>query len=329
MHGIPMMPWRLLVGMLSEPRSAQVFSRHIGNRYRHLLRNYLSSKDDEGLLHQAYELGREALRDGVGLLALSNIHQDALKAELSGSSINYDELKQRVFRAGRLLDEVLSPYEVSRLSSQDATVALRRLYEVLESEAKRIAHILHDESGQVLATVYLELAEIKRNVPEPVIARINHLTRMLDEVREQLRRLSHELRPLILDQLGLMPALSFLADGVRKRSGLELDVDGYTDGRLRPSIEIVMYRTVQEALANIIRHSHASRAQVEVWIESGSIYATVKDNGIGFEVTRNGKPAFDGLGLIGIQERVNALNGSYRFSSSPGAGTTLQVSIPL
>jgi len=319
----------LWVDMLSEIKATDHRKPAVSGRYRQLLKDYLFSSDDEGLLHEAYELGREALRDGVGLLDLSNIHQDALKAELKDSSVNYDELKHRVFRAGRLLDEILSPYEVSRLGSQDATVALRRLYEVLEAEAKRIAHILHDESGQVLATVYLELAEIKRNVPEAVVIRINHLTRMLDEVREQLRRLSHELRPLILDQLGLMPALYFLADGVKKRSGLELEIDGNTDGRLRPSIEIVLYRTVQEALANVIRHSHASKAQVNVRVENGTIYTSINDNGIGFELAHDGRYSFDGLGLIGIQERISALNGSYQFTSTPGDGTTLQVSIPL
>lgn len=314
--------------MLSEVRNISETRPDISTRYRQVVKNYLSSKENEGILHEAYELGRESLGNGMGLLALSNMHQDALKAELRDTSVNYDELKHRVFRAGRLLDELLSPFEVSRLGNQDATVALRRLYEVLEAEAKRIAHILHDESGQVLATVYLELAEIKRNVPEPVINRINHLTKLLDEVREQLRRLSHELRPLILDQLGLMPALNFLADGVKKRSGLDLSVDGTTDGRLRPSIEIVLYRTVQEALANVIRHSHASKAEVRVWIDNGVVYTSINDNGIGFEDNRSGKQ-FGGLGLIGIQERVSALNGSYQFSYAPGDGTTLIVSIPL
>jgi len=299
------------------------------DRYRRILKEYLASKEDEGILHEAYQLGREALENGKGLLALSNMHQDALKAELRHSSVNYDELKYRMFRAGRLLDELLSPFEVSRLGSQDANHALRRLYDVLEAETKRIAHMLHDESGQVLATVYLELAEIKRNVPEPVVIRINHLTGLLDEVREQLRRLSHELRPLILDQLGLMPALYFLSNGVKKRSGLDLSIDGTTDGRLRPSIEIVLYRTVQEALTNIIRHSHASKAQVRVWVTNGVIYLSINDNGIGFEQSHDGRQSFGGLGLIGIQERISALKGTYRFSSAAGDGTTLQVSIPL
>lgn len=298
-------------------------------RYRQLLQRYLAHQDDEGILLETYELGREALLNGMGLLDLNSIHQDALESEILRNPVKHNQLNHRMMLAGRLLNEILSPFEVSRLGSQDANVALRRLYEVLEAEAKRIAHILHDESGQVLATVYLELADIKRNVPEPVIQKIDKLTRLLDDVREQLRRLSHELRPLILDQLGLMPALYFLADGVKKRSGLDLHVEGTTDGRLRPSVETVLYRTVQEALANVIRHSHASKADVHVWIDNRVIYTSINDNGVGFEMTKSNKQKFQGLGLIGIQERINTLNGHYKFSSAPGDGTTLLVSVPL
>lgn len=300
----------------------------ISKQYQQALKRYLSNQDAEEPLHEAYELGREALENDVGLLDLTNIHHDALKTDLE-DGIDAAVLKQKLFLAGRFLDEVLSPFEMSRLGSHDANVALRRLYEVLETEAKRIAHILHDESGQILATVYLELAEIKRNSSDDVIMKVNHLTLLLDEVREQLRRLSHELRPLILDQLGLMPALQFLADGVKKRSGLAIQIDGSTDGRLHPSIETVLYRTVQEALSNVTRHSKASAAMVRVWIESDIINCSTHDNGIGFELPRDRKQSFQGLGLIGIQERVTALNGNLKLTSSPGQGTTLQVSIPL
>jgi len=301
----------------------------VAARYKQALKKYLANKDDESSLHEAYELGREALREGIGLLDLTNIHHDALKAELKDDPARPGTLIQRLFLANRFLDDILSPFEMARLGSQDANVALRRLYEVLEVEAKRIAHILHDESGQILATVYLELAEIKRNASEDVVKKVDYLTELLDEVREQLRRLSHELRPLILDQLGLMPALNFLADGVKIRNGLEVAITGSTDGRLHPSIETVLYRTVQEALSNVTRHSHANQARVNVMIKSNIIYCTIKDDGIGFEVSHDKKASFQGLGLIGIQERVTALQGSLNVSSAPGSGTTLQVSIPL
>src|SRR5690606_13016696 len=220
------------------------------------------------------------------------------------------------------------PFEVSRLSSRDPNTALRRLYEVLEEESKRIAHILHDESAQMLATAYLELSEIARAVPGPVAEKVQRVVTHLDEVREQLRRLSHELRPLILDQLGLIPALRFLANGVRKRSGLDVEVHGETDGRLPQSIETVLYRTVQEALNNVARHARASKAEIRVWIDRNTIHCTVRDDGVGFRVSdlRNG--TFTSLGLVGIKERVDALHGESRIISEPGKGTELQVAIP-
>jgi signal transduction histidine kinase len=231
--------------------------------------------------------------------------------------------------ANRFLDETLSPFEVSRLSSMDANAALRRLYDVLEEEAKRIAHVLHDEASQILAVAYLELADIVRESPGPVAERVGVVVKHLDEVREQIRRLSHELRPLILDQLGLVPALSFLANGVRKRSGLEVVVKGDTAGRLSQAIETVLYRTVQEALNNVMRHARATRADVKVWVEKDNIHCVVRDNGVGFEIPEDRKRMHRGLGLTGIHERVGALHGDCKFLSSPGQGTELQVVIPL
>jgi signal transduction histidine kinase len=231
--------------------------------------------------------------------------------------------------ASRFLDETLSPFEVSRLSSTDANSALRRLYDVLEEEAKRIAHILHDESAQILATVYLELAEIERKTPPAIAEQITQVIRHLDEVREQLRRLSHELRPLILDQLGLIPALNFLANGVQKRSGLKVIITGSTSGRLAQATETVLYRTVQEALNNVVRHAKAHSAEVKVWLEDQLIHCMVRDDGIGFEIPDERKRMFRGLGLIGIYERVGALQGECKITSKPGKGTELRIVIPL
>lgn len=293
-----------------------------------MLRDYLA-RGGEGPLHEAYELGRRALAEGVGLLDLTYIHQSSLAAIFEDSAAGRERLIARVKAANRFLDEALSPFEVSRLSSQDANTALRRLYDVLEEEAKRIAHILHDESAQMLATVYLELASIARDSPETITERVNHVVKHLDEVREQLRGLSHELRPLILDQLGLLPALRFLADGVRKRADLDVVIEGETEGRLPPSVETVLYRMVQEALSNVTRHARAHSAEVNVWLDGGIIRCSVRDNGIGFEMPDDRNRAFQGLGLVGIQERVAALHGDFKIISSPGEGTELQVAIPL
>jgi len=219
--------------------------------------------------------------------------------------------------------------EVDRLSSSDTTDALGRLYDVFENEAKRIAHRLHDESSQMLAVVYLELAEIAKDSPSHTSSRIHGVFELLDEICSQLRSLSHELRPIALDQLGLMPALRLLVNGVQKRSTLKVDLRGDTEGRLDPAIETVVYRVVQEALNNVCRHANANRAEVHVWRDRESIFCSVNDNGDGFKRSQITAECSSGLGLIGMQERTRALGGNCEISSRPGFGTALQVQIPL
>jgi signal transduction histidine kinase len=142
-----------------------------------------------------------------------------------------------------------------------------------------------------------------------------------------LRRLSHELRPPILDQLGLMPALQFLSDGFRKRARLKIDIDNFIAdrGRLPQLIETALYRTVQEALNNVVKHADAEHVRIRIWIEQQLVCCTVKDDGAGFQ--SSGGP--DGLGLVGIRERISSLHGAFEINSRPGSGTELRVSIPL
>lgn len=280
------------------------------------------------MLLSAYEFGRRSLAENRGLLDITSAHQRALDTVLQEEEDDGNYFL-RVVAAGRFLDEILSPFEMSRLSSIDANSALRKLYDVLEEEAKRIAHTLHDESAQMLATAYLELADIAHNAPSALSNRVNTVIGHLDEVRAQLRTLSHELRPLILDQLGLIPALRSLADGVTRRSGLQISISGNTAGRQAPPIETALYRTVQEALNNAVRHAQADHAGIQVWVDNQHIHCLVRDNGVGFEVSEERRKTARGLGLLGIHERIRALHGTCRIKSAPGEGTELKVSIPL
>jgi signal transduction histidine kinase len=152
---------------------------------------------------------------------------------------------------------------------------------------------------------------------------------LLDEICSQLRSLSHELRPIALDQLGLVPALRLLVNGVQKRSTLKIDLSGDTEGRLDPALETVVYRVVQEALNNVCRHASANHAEVHVWRDRESIFCSVSDNGDGFKRSQITAECSPGLGLIGMQERAKVLGGNCEISSRPGFGTTLQVQIPL
>jgi len=321
-------------------------SEAVAVQYQDMLRSYLAhnqisrdqgsleqntvDQNNEELLHQAYELGHRAMTDGIGLLDVVDIHEAALATVLEDGLLSADCLIPRIRAGSRLLDEALSPYEISRLGCRDAIAGLRKLYAVLDEEAKRVAHLLHDETAQILAVVYMELAEFSRDATEAVAERISLIVSLLDDVREQLRTLSHELRPVILDQLGLIPALRFLALGIRKRSDLEVIIHGETFQRLPAGIETVLYRIVQEALGNVARHARATQADVRLWINNQkTVYCVISDNGIGFEVTAKGSRSSTGLGLLGIDERVGSLGGNCSIISKPGEGAKLRVAIPL
>lgn len=293
-------------------------------QYQRALGEYLA-RGGEAPLNEAYELGRSALSSGKGLLEVVSMHQLATVAALNGRG---DGAADLVGGAGRFLIESLSPYEVLQLGNRESNAALRRLNQILEEEAKRIAHVLHDEAAQMLATVYLELSDMMREAPESLHDHVKRITSHLDTVREQLRRLSHELRPPILDQLGLLPALQFLGDGYRKRTELEITVSGSVSGRFNPELETAFYRAVQEALNNTVRHAQAHKVEVRLWVRKRVMHCTIKDDGVGFDPA-NADGKLHGLGLLGIRERVAALHGSLAMKSAPGKGTELHISIPL
>jgi len=298
------------------------------SQYQGGLREYLDGHGEEAL-HKAYELGREALASGMGLLELVNRHQRAILSLAQEPGSRHKDVLHRVRAAGRFLVESLSPFEVLQLGNQETNAALRRLNTILEEEARRIAHVLHDEAAQLLATAYLELAEVQRQAPTSVRVHADRLSAHLDLVREQLRRLSHELRPPILDRLGLMPALEFLADGFRKRAGLDVSVQGVAEERYPPLVETALYRVVQEALNNVTRHAHAQHASISLWLERRTLCCTIRDDGRGFDPAAMAAQGGQGLGLTGIQERVATLHGSFTLDSAPGAGTELRISVPL
>ncbi len=196
-----------------------------------------------------------------------------------------------------------------------------------EEEARRIAHELHDEAGQLLASVHIALDNLVQQIPERA-GTVRELHGLLDRVESHLRRLSRELRPTILDDLGLAPALEWLAQGVAQRTGLNVTVDAPIE-RLPSVIETALYRVIQEALANASRHARAKNVKVEVREDGPIILAIVRDDGVGFDVeaalARRGER---GLGLIGMRERVEALGGQFMISAAPGKGTEVSVRIP-
>jgi len=201
-----------------------------------------------------------------------------------------------------------------------------------EEEAKRIAHQLHDEAGQITTSIHLALAEIGRELPDRNRERLRQVSTYVDEIEDRLRRLSHELRPTILDDLGLRPALEFLAEGFSARTGIPIRVEGKTDGRVDSLVETAIYRVVQEALTNIARHASADGASIRLRHAHDRLRCTIRDDGVGFaanRLRRGAKGVGRGLGLLGVRERLDALGGRVQIRSTPGAGTELSVVVPL
>lgn len=296
--------------------------------YAGALRDYLAD-GGEAALQRAYELGRRAIGDDIGLLDLVALHQEAVQKVLSESRTS-ESLRTAVDASQRFLSESLSPFEMTHRSFQEAVQALRRLNERLEEEARRIAHALHDDAGQLLASVHLVLEEVATGLPARTRDRLKRVRGPLDEIEKHLRRLSHELRPTILDDLGLVPALEFLAQGVAARSGLAIKVEGTSRPRLPAAVETALYRVVQEALRNATKHASATRVDIRFAIAPEGACCTVKDDGRGFDprevIARKGER---GLGLIGMRERLSALGGQFTIDSAPGRGTDLHIIIPL
>lgn len=211
-----------------------------------------------------------------------------------------------------------------------AEAALIQLNKALEEQAKRIAHELHDESGQLLASVHIALNnDIARQLPAEAKSSVQGVKDLLDKIEAQLRRLSHELRPTILDDLGLVPALEFLTQGISERAQISITVQGDTGGRLPNEVEIVLYRIVQEALNNVVRHAQARQVRVSIGREGETVQCSIRDDGVGFDSKRvAAHKGRRGLGLIGIRERLVAVKGTCIIKTSPAQGTEILVTVP-
>lgn len=297
--------------------------------YRSVVGNYLR-KGDESHLSEAYEIGYEALESGYSLAELINVHSTALSAWIKQHQGTFS-ITDVVNASGRLLLQLTAPFTMLQVSQSEGNSALRRLNALFEESENRFAHVLHDDAAQVLSVAYLELSQLRNEVPDSARARIDRLTSYLDQTCEQLRHMSHELRPPMLEHLGLIPTLHNLADGFKNRYGLEVILQSPDIERaVLRELESPLYRAVHEGLTNIVRHAHAQYAWITLEIASGRVDCTIRDDGAGFEPDlAGGDNPEAGLGLVNLRERIALLQGTLNVESSPGNGTCLHISIPL
>jgi PAS domain S-box-containing protein len=207
--------------------------------------------------------------------------------------------------------------------------ALRRLNTQFEHEATRIAGILHDEAGQFLTAAHLQLAELAEQATPASLEKIQQVKKTLNQIEEQLRRLSHEIHPRVVEDLGLVEAATFLAGAFARRTGIAVTVHASIDRRYSIAIETLLYRLVQEGLTNISRHSRATEGSVTLRRDGDDLFCLVRDNGIGFEPGDGDGGSTVNLGLRLMRDRLEAVGGTLAIRSAPGSGTTLTAKIPL
>jgi two-component system sensor histidine kinase UhpB len=208
----------------------------------------------------------------------------------------------------------------------------RRLLEVQESERRHLARELHDEFGQVLATITLQLHAARGLAGEAALPRLDECTTLLQQAGEQVRSLAFELRPTMLETLGLDATLRWLAEQHQQRTGCEVRVVGHLSGTpLSPEMAVACFRVSQEALTNVARHAAARHVQIELNQSESVLDLVVRDDGVGFDAApaqeqaaRRGR-----LGMLGMKERVEILSGTLQVESEPGRGTGIRASFPL
>jgi signal transduction histidine kinase len=214
---------------------------------------------------------------------------------------------------------------------------LRRVVAAQEAERQRVARDLHDATGQSLTALGLGLrgvaTSLQAEAGTPVAAKLRQLEGLVNGSLEELRRLIADLRPSHLDDLGLPATLRWYAKEVQQRSGLEVRVDIVGEPRpTRPPVRIALFRVAQEALNNVVKHSGATQARIELSFGAGGAQLTVSDNGRGFDPGANSPAAAEAArpawGLLGMRERAELLGGQFEIEAAPGQGTRVRVTIP-
>ena len=211
---------------------------------------------------------------------------------------------------------------------------LEAALEAQEAERRRIARDLHDEAGTMLALVKLQVSQLCSTAVAgtTAVATCQTVKQQLDDVMGSVRRISHDLMPVVLEKVGLVPALKALKQAIPPDSGFTFDISTNQENqKLSAKLELAVYRVVQELLNNTLKHADASQVQVALLYEPEQLTVRYSDNGKGFvyDQLNDAQPAKTGLGLTNLQSRVELLNGTINFLSGEGNGFRAAIVLPI
>ncbi len=291
--------------------------------------------------HEALDLARERC-PGVPFIFVSGTMGEEVAIETLKSGATDYVLKTRLSRLAPAVNRALREAH-ERSAHQRAEEQLRESHEQLralsiylqsvrEEERTRIAREVHDELGQALTSCKLDLAWIAGKLPKelkPLLQKARDLTAHIDSTIQTVRRISSELRPGVLDHLGLAAALEWQANEFESRTGIRCHTDSHLGGpQLDSNLSTTLFRIFQETLTNIIRHAAATKVVVTLRQADGRVTLEVEDNGRGISKAEISNPK--SMGLLGMRERAALLGGAFRIGRVPkGKGTRVSVSLPL
>lgn len=282
--------------------------------------------------HQAAAMNEE--------LVLSSVRQHELVESMESLNARlreaHDWLEERVAErtaelgtANGLLREEI---RIRQAAEAERLVLLRRLATAQEDERRLISRNLHDQMGQLLTALGLGLKALEAATPDPSPGHphLSRLRELTDRIGREFHQLALDLRPTALDDLGLQTALTTYAEAWSKRSGVSVDFQSTfpNTGRLNEAVETALYRVVQEALTNVLRHAEAQQVSLVLQWSPGQAAVVVEDNGVGFD-SESAMATAGRLGLLGMRERVTLVGGTLTIESSPGRGTTVIARVPL
>ncbi|MEW5797514.1 MAG: PAS domain S-box protein [Bacteroidota bacterium] len=260
--------------------------------------------------------------EGIGTNLL---HEPSVRAIV----VNYRDITERK----RAEETIRLQADRTQLLADISQTLSHRLLEVQENERRTIARELHDEIGQILTAIKIDLQVIGQSgLPENLHSRIEENIATLDRCLQQVRNLSLDLRPSVLDDLGLVAALHWQLQRQAERAGFKTQIiaDDLPE-RFHTDLETTCFRIAQESLTNISRHAHAQNVEITFTVVDGQIHMTIRDDGEGFDVTAAMEEASRGttVGILSMRERVNLTGGNLEITSVKGKGTVVQVSLPV
>jgi signal transduction histidine kinase len=222
-----------------------------------------------------------------------------------------------------------------KLAQDTLQMFSRQLIEAQEDERRRIARELHDQIGQILTAVKMNLHTVQRfNLGSEAGSHVKDNIEAVDEALRLVRDLSIDLRPPVLDDLGLVTAIGWYVGRYTKRTGLNVDIVielPDPNERFSRDLETACFRIAQEALTNVVRHASASNVTLQLTKTAKSLTLLVKDNGVGFDLMslRKRSPRAATLGIVSMQERAHAAGGTLEIESTPSRGTRIRFIVPL